>query len=68
MIDRKPLDDMTSDDLDQLHDRLARALALHEPTGVVAAAEHGLPPDCTAGCGDWPCATYNALTAEPGPV
>jgi hypothetical protein len=40
----------------------ARVRRLHQPVGVVAAAEHGEPPDCAAGCGDWPCATYNAVT------
>ena|SRR5690349_23069585 len=93
---RIPLDDLTSNQLDQLHDdldrvreqrhryhqalqqktsqahaqqaALARIRALHHPTGVVAAAEHGNPPDCAV-CGDncWPCPTYQAAT-EPEPA
>lgn len=41
--------------------------ALHQPVGVVAAAEFGEPPECST-CGplSWPCATYNAVT-EPAP-
>lgn len=41
--------------------------ALHQPTGVVAAAEHGNPPDCTT-CGPniWPCPTIRALDGEDG--
>jgi hypothetical protein len=40
---------------------LDRVRALHHPTGVVAATEHGNPPDCAA-CGPncWPCPTYQA--------
>lgn len=40
---------------------VARVRALHQPTGVVAAAEHGQPPDCAV-CGPnrWPCPTYQA--------
>ncbi|MGQ4350483.1 hypothetical protein [Streptomyces sp. SAS_275] len=40
---------------------VARVRALHQPTGVVAAAEHGEPPDCAV-CGPnrWPCPTYQA--------
>lgn len=81
---RKTLDQMTSDDLDALHERVATAeqraeqaeaaiahvRALHQPVGVVAAAEFGEAPDCPI-CGPnrWPCPTYDAITeAEPGPA
>lgn len=47
---------------------LARVRALHQPTGVVAAAEFGNPADCpTCGPNTWPCPTYLAVT-EPEPV
>lgn len=70
MTDRKTLDQMNSDDLDQLYKQLDRVRQLHQPVGVVAAAEFGESPDCAAGCGgDWPCATYTAVTeAEPAPA
>lgn len=35
---------------------------LHAPTGVRAAADAGERPDCAAGCGTWPCPTWNATT------
>lgn len=46
----------------QLATAVARVRALHHPEGVVAAAEHGNPPDCAV-CGSfcWPCPTINAL-------
>jgi hypothetical protein len=39
--------------------------ALHQPVGVVAAAEFGNPPDCAI-CGPniWPCPTIEALDQE----
>ncbi|MGW1616348.1 hypothetical protein ACWCQZ_44270 [Streptomyces sp. NPDC002285] len=42
---------------------LDRVRQLHQPTGVVAAAEAGVEPDCAV-CGPnrWPCPTYNAVT------
>lgn len=101
MTDRISLNDMTSDQLDQLYreldtarrmldlndlrlidemvatveqhmDRATRAeaaiervRALHQPVGVVAAAEFGNPPDCaTCGPNTWPCPTYNATTDD----
>lgn len=47
---------------------IARVRALHQPTGVVAAAEFGNPPDCpTCGPNRWPCPTYEAVT-KPEPM
>ncbi|MFI6347275.1 hypothetical protein [Streptomyces sp. NPDC050560] len=54
----------------------ARVRALHRPVGVVAAAEAGVPPECSAGCPEWPCATHQAVAddrahpeaAAPAPV
>lgn len=50
---------------DQAETAVDRVRALHQPTGVVAAAEHGNPPDCTT-CGHncWPCPTIRALDRE----
>ncbi|MGW5429982.1 hypothetical protein ACWET9_22630 [Streptomyces sp. NPDC004059] len=107
MTDRISLNDMTSDQLDQLYDErdrlraqladmtsdrdrwkwyrddaerrvrvqreradraeaaIARARALHQPVGVVAATEFGNPPDCAiCGPNTWPCPTYNAITDD----
>lgn len=48
--------------------RIAAALALHQPRGVVGAAEHGEPADCsTCGPNTYPCPTVTALTAPHGP-
>jgi hypothetical protein len=58
---RKTLDEMTSDDLDELYDRIARVRHLHRPVGVVAAAEAGIEPDCAACQRAWPCQTFNAV-------
>jgi hypothetical protein len=62
MTDRHTADTINDDDLDQLYAALDRVRALHHPTGVVAAAEHGNPPDCAV-CGPfrWPCPTYQAV-------
>jgi hypothetical protein len=48
---------------DTVLDGLERAL--HQPVGVVAAAEFGNPPDCAI-CGPniWPCPTIRALDKE----
>lgn len=53
----------TTDERDQLRAAVAAVRQLHQPTGVVAAAEYGNPPDCAV-CGPnrWPCPTYNAVT------
>lgn len=55
-------------ELEKAEAALARIRALHQPTGVVAAAEHGNPPDCAV-CGEncWPCPTYQAVS-EPAPT
>lgn len=76
MTDRTPLDDLTSDALDTLYDRLdayerwataaeaavARARELHRE----AYPDHP-GQSCTAGCGTWPCPTTRALGIAPDP-
>lgn len=49
---------------DQLAAAIERVRALHQPVGVVAAAEAGVPPECAAGCGAHPCATIRALPPQ----
>ncbi len=52
--------------VDELLATIARVRALHQPAGVVAAAEFGNPPDCTTcGANCWPCDTIRALDEEP---
>jgi len=49
---------------------IERVRRLHQPTGVVAAAEFGNPPDCTT-CGPntWPCPTIRAVDEDtPAPA
>lgn len=50
---------------EQLLAVVERVRRLHEPTGVVAAAEFGNPPDCAV-CGEnvWPCPTVRVLDGE----
>lgn len=50
---------------EQLLAVVERVRSLHQPTGVVAAAEAGSEPDCAV-CGPnvWPCPTYRALDGE----
>lgn len=64
---RHTADSITSDALDELYQRLDRVRALHHPTGVLAATEHGNPPGCAV-CGPycWPCPTYQAVDAAEG--
>jgi hypothetical protein len=52
----------TTDERDQLRDAVDRVRQLHQPVGVVAAAEAGVEPDCAV-CGPnrWPCPTYQAV-------
>lgn len=62
----------TTDERDQLRAAITRVRQLHQPTGVVAAAEAGVEPDCAV-CGPnrWPCPTYEAVTepeSAPGPA
>jgi len=40
---------------------LDRVREVHRPTNVYASACAGEPPDCAAGCGDFPCPTITAL-------
>lgn len=68
MTDRKTLDQMNSDDLDQLHDALDRARALHQPMlrGVLTVCGHCSHWDehrqrCFGVLTDWPCPTTTAL-------
>ncbi len=49
-------------DRDQRAATLDRVRRLHRPVGIVAAAEHGEPPDCATCRHDWPCQTYDAIT------
>lgn len=70
MTNRPTASTITDAQLDELHERLDRVRQLHQPTGVVAAAEAGVEPDCAV-CGpnSWPCPTYNAVTdLEPTPA
>jgi hypothetical protein len=58
--------DLARERAEQARAATERIRALHQPTGVVAAAEFGNPPDCTT-CGAfrWPCPTIRALDEEP---
>jgi len=53
---------------EQLLTIVERVRKLHHPTGVVAAAEAGIEPDCAV-CGPnvWPCPTVRALDGEEQP-
>ncbi|WP_420034678.1 hypothetical protein ACN2WE_21360 [Streptomyces sp. cg28] len=52
-------------DLGETSNKLDAIRELHQPVGVYAAAEAGIPPSCAV-CGPlaWPCPTANIVYGE----